>query len=48
MPTLMMNASVLAAPLHAHRPKGIALFWLSQQTAIMARFLLICLQARHL
>jgi hypothetical protein len=47
MPTPMMNASVLAAPLRAHQPKGTALFLWLPLMAIMVRFLQICQRAKH-
>jgi len=48
MPTPMMNASELAAPLRAHLPKGTALSWLLRQMVTTAKFLLTCQPAKHL
>jgi len=48
MPTPMMNASELAAPLRAHLLKGIGLSWSSLQMATMAKSLLTCQPANHL
>jgi hypothetical protein len=48
MPTPMMNASELAAPSRVHQRKGTELFWSSLLMATTAKFLQICLSAKHL
>jgi hypothetical protein len=48
MPTPMMNASVLVAPLRVHRLKGTESFWLLLLMATMAKSRPICLPVKHL